>query len=413
MVQYEESLGCYKSSLFPIRGPNHILHRNTNKIFNTRWKVKMMKIKDLRVENSGFRPNEIVYPNSKVVNYYSNLRHLEFGPLKWAGFGSLSTIAAVSDNGDRSEMITSDAAASVIDNLRDFIIGTDLEGTERIFDELYRLTLPYGRNGTTMMALSTIDLLMWDLKGKAYQRPLYKMLGGPTREEIPIYASHPANANNEVLARQLVEYVDKGYSAIKIRFCYGPIDGASGIEKNAYTLKYLRDVLGYRVDIMIDALMSWNLWYSEKIIDKIAKYELSWIEEPFLPDDFDSLRILSKRTDIPLSAGEHAYGLREFKMLADSGVHILQPDAFTSGGITTLMKVGALSESYGLVVIPHTSNFPNLHFAFSCLPSVCPMIENYKWLEQFSKEDAHIERGAVFISGLNKPGIGSSFELKT
>lgn len=368
-----------------------------------------MKIKEMKVLKKGIIPKENIYPNSKVINAYNDLRILGYGPMRWAGFGSLSVIEIETDNEIRSSTITSDLAAEVLFSQRTHLIGEDVDAHERIFDRIYRLLVPYERKGTGIMALSTLDNLIWDLKAKDVKKPLYKLLGGGTRETIPVYASLPANNNLESLKDQCVQTLSDGYIAIKIRFPYGPADGIYGIQLNLDIVRQLRDRLGNNVDIMIDALMSWNTWFAEKMIRGLERFEIAWIEEPFIPDDFASLRRITKKTNIPISAGEHAYGINEFKSLIDAGVTILQPDSITSGGVTTLKKVQALSEAEGITVIPHTINLSNLHFIFSCPPNICPMAENYLWLEQFSKNKPTITNGIISIKSLNYIGTGNEF----
>ncbi|MFP3191155.1 MAG: enolase C-terminal domain-like protein [Vulcanisaeta sp.] len=370
-----------------------------------------MKITDIQVLRRSYMHESPPWPYTKPTDYYPEFR--ETTPMVAANVAYNSFLKIATDSGIYSIIEVSDDVADIVVKLKKYIINKEVDETELIFDQLFRVTLPYGRKGLVMMAISTIDLLLWDLKGKELNKPVYKLLGGPTREEVPAYASHLHPTDLKELEKEALEYVEEGYTAMKMRLCCGPADGPKGMEKNEELVKIVRNAVGYNVELMVDVWMAWNLKYAVKMLRRLEKYEIDWIEEPLPPDEIEGYKLLTKMVEVPVAAGEHAYGVWDFKALLDSGVYILQPDAMWSGGITTLKKVQALAEAYGASVIPHTSIPYNLHFLFSCPAHICPMAEfltKYRWMEDFMVNPPRPQKGKFILSDFKAPGFGVKYD---
>ena len=135
------------------------------------------------------------------------------------------------------------------------LIGQDAGEIEGLWDRLFRATLPYGRKGVALQALSAIDLALWDLAGKAANKPVYQLLGGPVQPDIPVYASalHPVGADK--VTAEAKAYVAEGYKAMKMRFPYGPGHGTDGMRANEEHIANVRDAVGDDIEIMADAYM--------------------------------------------------------------------------------------------------------------------------------------------------------------
>ncbi|WP_338602555.1 L-rhamnonate dehydratase [Sulfolobus tengchongensis] len=369
--------------------------------------MKIKKIYIVKVENIS-REN---FPYVKPTDYY-NEYFSSFSPFKSAFMDKICFIRMDLENEISSIVETSeDVCNLVISHLANLVIGMDVSRIGMVWDLLYRYTLPIGRSGIIMHGISVINLLMYDAYAKLLGVPVYELLGGKTRDRIRAYASHLHPVNKEELEKEARSYLEEGYTAMKMRFCCGPSDPL-GVDKNVELVKVIRDSVGYSVDLAGDAWMSWNLNFALKISRKLEKYEMSWIEEPFLPDDFESYKYLTRRTDIPISAGEHHYHIYDFKRLLDSGVRILQPDALWVGGITPMKKIAGLAEVYGAIIIPHTSNIYNLHFIISEPESVTPMAEyltKYKWLEDRVVNPPRPIKGYFKLD--EEKGFGLKYEL--
>jgi L-alanine-DL-glutamate epimerase-like enolase superfamily enzyme len=256
---------------------------------------------------------------------------------------------------------------------------------------------------------------MWDLKGRWANAPVYRLLGGPTRTEIPAYASalgysiEPARAAERARA-----FVEQGYRASKWFFRNGPADGRSGMERNVELVRTLRQAVGPDVDIMLDCWMSWDVPYTVAMAERLEEYEPRWLEEPVLPDKLESYAAIRRQVNIPIAGGEHEYTRWGLKMLMDAeAVDVLQPDIYWAGGITEMLKICAVASTYDLPVIPHGHSTPaSAHLIASQPPSLCPRLEYLiKWNEihQFFLKSPLKPSGGVVRLG-ETPGLGMDLD---
>ena len=322
------------------------------------------------------------FPYAKPTDFY---RLPESSPASAAMADKVSLLRLTTDEGVQGYVETSHQVAKVALELSPYVVGLKVSQTSKATDLLYRLTLPVGRAGIYVHAVSALELLMWDALCKEVGMPCYSLLGGPSREEARAYASHLHPRPIDELRREARDYVSQGFTAMKMRFPSGPWDPL-GVERNESLVKAVKEEVGYSIELAADCWMSWNLNFAMKMARKLERYELAWIEEPLLPDDLKGYTKLSKE-GVPVAAGEHHYHVYDFLRLLEAGVRILQPDALWSGGITTMKKVIALAEAYGAWVIPHTSNVYNLHVVFSESENVMPLVEylpHYRWMQNFS-----------------------------
>jgi len=266
-------------------------------------------------------------------------------------------------------------AKQIIDlYLAPLIIGGDPFDYEYHWQRMYRSTLAWGRKGIGMAAISAVDIALWDIMGKAVGRPVFKLLGGRTKEKIPCYASKLYRTDLSEMQREAQSYLDQGFQAMKMRFGYGPKDGPEGVRKNLDAVAALREVIGYDRDLMLECYMGWNLDYAKRILPKLEKFEPRWLEEPVIADDIDGYAELNRLTSVPISGGEHEftpYGFRQ--LLERKAVSVIQYDTNRVGGITAAHKVNALAEAFSVPVIPHAGQMHNYHLTMSTLAS--PMSE--------------------------------------
>ncbi len=169
--------------------------------------------------------------------------------------------------------------------LKPLLIGQDPFDTEFLWQHMYRKTMAFGRKGVGMVAISAVDIALWDILGKATNQPVFKLLGGRTKPKIPVYASRLYSQPLEALAAETQKYFDEGYRAMKMRFGWGPTDGPAGMQHNVDLVRTIREVVGDGVDIMADAYMGWNLDYARRMIPLLEPFHLRWLEEPVIPDD--------------------------------------------------------------------------------------------------------------------------------
>ena len=280
--------------------------------------------------------------------------------------------------------ISADQAVVIGRQLAPLIQGRDPLATERIWDRLYR-TMVHGRKGLVMQAISAVDCALWDLKGKWAGVPVYRLLGGPTQDTIPAYASALGySLEPERVRERAAEIVAQGYQATKWFFRHGPTDGPLGIAKNVELVRTLRETVGPDVDLMLDCWMSWDVPYTIQMAHRLDAYGPRWIEEPVLPDKIAQCAEIRRNVRIPIATGEHEYTRWGVRALMDAGAaDVLQPDVYWAGGISEMVKICALASTADLPVIPHGHSVPaTVHVIASQSPTTCPLLEYLvKWNE--------------------------------
>lgn len=259
------------------------------------------------------------------------------------------------------------ATKATIDNyLKPLLIGTDPLDSEYLWQSMYRRTLPFGRKGIGMVAISAVDLAIWDAKGKILDQPVFKLLGGRTKSRIPLYASRLYSQPLDTLFEEARSYADQGFKAIKLRFGWGPKDGLEGINNNIDLVKTAREAVGPDVDLMADAYMGWNVEYAKRMLRLLEPHNLRWVEEPVIADDLAGYAELRSLNITAISGGEHEYTLHGFRQALElRAFDIAQFDVNRVGGITAAKKITDLCEAHDVAVIPHAGQMHNYHITMS------------------------------------------------
>ena len=269
-------------------------------------------------------------------------------------------------------------AAVVVDRqLKEFLIGKPALAVEALWDQLHRLNR-HSRAGHYMMGISAVDNALWDLRGRYFEAPVYRLLGGPTRAEAAVYGSALGfSVEPDKAASQAVELLERGFRHQKWFLAYGPGDGGAGLEKNIALVRALREALGPEPDIMFDAFMGWDLNYAVAWAKAVEQYRPRWIEEAFHVDKLESFVALSQATSIPVATGEHFYGRWEVQRFLDAGaIKVVQADPEWCGGASELVKICHLGSAFDAHVIPHGHNVhAALHVVASQSPMTCPLVE--------------------------------------
>lgn len=268
-------------------------------------------------------------------------------------------------------------ARQIVDQyLAPLVLGQDPWDYEYLSQRMVRATHAWGRKGVGMAAISAVDIALWDLLGKSVGKPVFKLLGGRTKEKIPCYYSKLYRTDLRAMQDEAATYLAQGFTAFKMRFGYGPAHLQKGVRENLKSVEAIREVIGYDNDLMLECYMGWNLEYAKRMLPKLAKFEPRWLEEPVIADDIDGYAELNAMNIVPISGGEHEFGLHGFKQLLDrKAVSVVQYDTNRVGGITVAHKINALCEAYGVPVIPHAGQMHNYHLTMSTLAS--PMSEYF------------------------------------
>jgi L-rhamnonate dehydratase len=312
-----------------------------------------------------------------------------------------------------------DLTKMIIDTkLKSLLINEDPLNTEFLFEKMFRSTVAYGRKGAVLAAISAIDIALWDIKGLVMNQPIFKLLGGRTKEYIPTYYSRLYTRDLDSLQAEAAHYKAEGFTGMKLRCGYPFTEGIAGMNKNVEMVKVVRDAVGDDVDIMLEAYMGFNYAYSRQLLKKLEPFNLRWVEELVLPDEIHNFAKLKQHTDIPLSGGEHEYTRYGFyDLLKADALDIFQFDTNRVGGFTEAQKICTLAQLHGVEVIPHGGQMHNLHVVISSFAS--PMAEYFPQTEiEVGNEmfwyifdgEAIAENGRLQLDD-NKPGMGLT--LKT
>jgi L-rhamnonate dehydratase len=260
--------------------------------------------------------------------------------------------------------------------LKPLLIGENPWDTEFLWQHMYRKTMAFGRKGIAMVAISAIDIALWDLLGKSARQPVYRLLGGQTKPRIPVYASRLYSVPLDQLAAEAKRYKKEGYQAMKLRFGWGPTDSAAGMRRNLDLVRTVREAVGDDVDVMADAYMGWTLDYAKRMLPLLEPFHLRWLEEPVIPDDIHGYAALKSYARVPIAGGEHEFTLYGFRELLEArALDYIQFDTNRVGGITQARKIAALAEAYSVPVIPHAGQMHNYHVVMASLNS--PMAEYF------------------------------------
>ena len=245
------------------------------------------------------------------------------------------------------------------------LIGSDARDLSRLWDQMYRATLPYGRKGLALMAVSVADLALWDLLGQLRGEPVYRMAGGATKDKIAVYGTGP---DPTVFKR-------RGFGGAKVPFPHGPADGRQGLTANVRSIAEHRKALGQDFPLMIDCFMSLDVCYALELARAVEPYALYWIEEALHPDDFEGYdRLRAAAPFVRWVAGEHEYSRWGFRNLIRSRmIDIVQPDLMWAGGFSEALRIAALASAFDVTVVPHAGGVYSYHLAMT-QPTV-PFVE--------------------------------------
>jgi L-rhamnonate dehydratase len=296
-------------------------------------------------------------------------------------------------------------------HLTKLLLGEDPYDVERLWDILWRSTLYYGRKGLVVHAISGVDNALWDLVGKAAGMPVYRILGGATKERIPSYCT----------GNDLEQHVEFGYKKLKLAIPHGPADGRDGMKKNEDLVKRARDLLGPDGEIMLDCWMAWTERYTIEMAERLAPYRVYWMEEVLPPDDYAGFgRLNAQVRSTRIVTGEHEYTRYGFRLLLEyKAASIWQPDMSWCGGLTELRQIGALAAAHDIPVIPHggwRGGAPHWILAAQNSPwceMFLPAPGGPKEVYQRFEEDHQITRGpeGIYMRPSDRPGFGWELEV--
>jgi D-arabinonate dehydratase/D-galactarolactone cycloisomerase len=241
-----------------------------------------------------------------------------------------------------------DAHAAIINTLlKPILVGQNPSDVEVLWTKMFNTLRTRGHNaGVFLESISGADCALWDLLGKIERKPVYRLLGGRFRGRLKAYASSILFGEDAPsLARRLVEL---GHDQIKLKI-------GLGYEKDVANIKGIRDSIGYKVEVMVDANSAYSTQEAIRMGRQLERYEIKWFEEPVPPDNLDGYVEVSRSLDVPVAAGESHFGKYAFlDLLKRRAVDIIQPNVGRSGGITEVRKIMAMAEAFNVPYASHT-----------------------------------------------------------
>ncbi|MCX7304136.1 MAG: L-rhamnonate dehydratase [Hyphomicrobiales bacterium] len=339
------------------------------------------RIKDLRVytiaqraeAGTYFKPGEARHwlVDSLISNPMSGYARYREKRSSW-GIGVLGAIVVEIEAEDGTIGVATGsggapAAWIIHHHFRRFLIGEDARKTNMLSDQLYRSSLPYGRKGLPVMAISAVDLALWDLIGKIRVEPVYNLIGGMARDEITFYCTTPEPAAIKAL----------GFWGAKVPLPHSHFEGEEGLRANVEFLRRHRESVGPDYPLMVDCYMSLSVDYAIRLAEAAKFLNIHWWEEVLSPEDVEGLRaIKAAHPTIKWTTGEHEYSRYGFRRLIEERtLDIIQPDVMWVGGLTELLKIAAHASAYDIPVVPHGSGPYSYHFIASQTgPAFCEYV---------------------------------------
>jgi len=298
---------------------------------------------------------------------------------------------------------------SVTCGLRELVLGEDPLETERLWYKMYRRNTYGGRRGVGLHAISGIDIALWDIKGKALGQPVWKLLGGGFHKRIRPYASSLFGKTPKETGEKARRFRDQGFTAVK--FGWEPM--GEDEKTDIALVREARKGLGDDADLMIDAGLVWDAKTAIQRARAFEDYDVYWLEEPLLPDDYEGYSKLANATDIRIAAGEEESNRLSFLDLMDRGqIDVVQVDLTRVGGFTEAMKVASLAVDRGLPVVNHGfTTYINvaaaLHFLNSIPNSFITefVVEEETTLRDYVTKEKIVQKDG-FVEMPDAPGLG-------
>ena len=317
------------------------------------------------------------------------------------------------------------AAAAVENCFSEILKNQNPLDTERLWFEMYNRSRDFGRKGSVMAAISGIDIALWDIAGKFYDKPISQLLGGAFREKVQPYATGfyrlKGKGESSRLAEEALQHYENGFRLMKIKLGFG-------LEDDIAVMHAIRDsISGLGVTLMVDTNHAYGRRDALTLGRKLSEFDLRWYEEPVVPEDLESYVELRRCLPMAIAGGENEHGLYGFKSLFAAGaVDISQPDIGSCGGFTGARHIVTLAQAFGVEINPHVWGSAIAQAAslqlIAALPishhsifSRQPILEYDQSAHPFRRElvedPIEIEGGLVIIP--SRPGIGISVNKKT
>ena len=288
--------------------------------------------------------------------------------------------------------------------MREIFADEEADDIERLWRKAWWALHYGGRGGPTVLAMSAFDMALWDLKARRAKLPLWNFLGG-FDPKVPCYAGGiDLDLPLDKLLAQTEGNLAKGFRAIKMKV------GRKRLSEDVARVKAMREHLGDGFPLMADANMKWSVDEAIRAARALQPFDLTWLEEPTVPEDPEGHARIVREGGLPIAAGENLRTLWEFKHhIACGGVTFPEPDVTNCGGVTPFMKIAHLAEAFNLPVTSHGAHDVTVHLLAAC-PNRSYLEAHGFGLERYIAEPLRIEDGCAIAP--DRPGHGIAFDWK-
>jgi L-alanine-DL-glutamate epimerase-like enolase superfamily enzyme len=293
---------------------------------------------------------------------------------------------------------------AIHDHYAEVLLGSDPGAIRSLWDAMYWSPLHWvGRAGVSQMALSAVDIALWDIAARRHDLPLCDLLGGRGLSSFPAYNTNGGwiSFTQAQLVDNAKQSVDQGFRGIKMKL--GLPDGAEDIRR----VEAVRECVGPDIDLMTDVNQAWTPSHAIKWGRRLAEFDVKWLEEPMDPENWKAHARLSREIQTPLAVGEHLYSAYEFDNYIDAGAAgYLQPDATRIGGITGFLRVMEMAAAKDLPICPHAGDMMQVHQHLVFVAPTAHVFEHIPWGRELFVDPALIVEGALIRP--TAPGAGTA-----